>query len=467
MTSTIGLCIDAASARHPEMIGLAGENLMTQEWLHLFTSAVEARRFLHDDTTIDEVWVAGSDDVEPINLAAALKRDRAERRVCLIAFQGSGSLKSRATAAGIDASLTRQAFTELYAHAKRQRRTVSVTETASKNRPMIGDLGGPRPQTDKRSSAVRKRTDGARTSNGCAPSRQQPRSAVRFEPAPTAPSVAVASDKSAFIMPIVSGSGGAGKSTIAALSALFARRFGYETLLLDFDLRFGDMRELLGVSEALTIDDVIAAPARLSQLKCDGPRPALLAAPRRLEDAEAIVRDAPRLLDELQRRFDIIIANTGAAWEEEHALLLERSSKAFFMIDQRASSLRACRHALDLCVRCGIATGPFLFAVNRCSKGSLLTSLDASCALRGARSIELRDGGRDVEDIMGAGLSLDLIASKNDLCTSLEQTLLDVLPGCESRSMTAAEPQAKVSPRMFGRGRRRKKRGVACLCSNE
>src|SRR5699024_7745882 len=110
------------------------------------------------------------------------------------------------------------------------------------------------------------------------------------------------------------------------------------------------------------------------------------------------------------------VANTGASWEEQHALLLERSSKALFLVDQRPSSLRACRHALDLCARCGIATGPFVFAANRCAKGALLTSLDVSCALQGAHAVELRDGGREVEEVVGAGQPLDLVASKNELC---------------------------------------------------
>ena len=106
-----------------------------------------------------------------------------------------------------------------------------------------------------------------------------------------------------------------------------------------------------------------------------------------------MVERAPQLLDQLTARFDVVVANTGAAWAEQHALLLERSSKALFLIDQRPSSLRACQHALDLCARCGIATGPFLYAVNRCSKNALFTSIDVSCSLRGAHVFELKDGG--------------------------------------------------------------------------
>ena len=47
--------------------------------------------------------------------------------------------------------------------------------------------------------------------------------------------------------PVVSGSGGAGKSTVSVLSALIAQRMGYNTLLLDFDLQFGDAPALMGV----------------------------------------------------------------------------------------------------------------------------------------------------------------------------------------------------------------------------
>ena len=120
MMPTVALCADTESIRRPDLIGLAGENLARQEWLRLFSSGEEARRFLRADRSVAEAWVAGCDDVEPINLAAALKRDRADLRVCLLAFQGTGSLMSRATAAGIDASLTRQAFVERYTAAKRR-----------------------------------------------------------------------------------------------------------------------------------------------------------------------------------------------------------------------------------------------------------------------------------------------------------------------------------------------------------
>ena len=108
----VALCADEECFRHPELLGLEGENLLAQQWLMPFTSAKQARAALRDAASVQEVWVVSCADVAPINLAAALKRDRPGRRVCMLTAQESGALRSRTTAAGVDASLTRQAFVE-------------------------------------------------------------------------------------------------------------------------------------------------------------------------------------------------------------------------------------------------------------------------------------------------------------------------------------------------------------------
>ena len=111
----VALCADEECFRHPELLGLDGENLLAQQWLMPFTSAEAARAALRDAASVQEVWVVSCADVAPINLAAALKRDRADRRVCMLTAQESGSLRSRTTAAVVDASLTRQAFVQRHA----------------------------------------------------------------------------------------------------------------------------------------------------------------------------------------------------------------------------------------------------------------------------------------------------------------------------------------------------------------
>jgi len=245
---------------------------------------------------------------------------------------------------------------------------------------------------------------------------------------------------------------------MAVLAALFAQGLGYKTLLLDADLQFGDMRYFLADESPLTIDEVLRDPQYLPRLAPEGLKPALLAAPTNLEESEWVMGEIPGLLETLKSSFDVIVVNTGAFWSEQHAALLERSSTALFLVDQRSSSLRACKHALDLCVRCGIATHPFLFALNRCSRSAPLTSIDVSCALQGAHVLELPEGGRDVNDLLAAGLPFELIETCNDLCLSIEKMLIDVLPPNEQSSKITKMPVRE--PRRFSFGRRRR---AACL----
>lgn len=559
MMPLVALCADEASMAHPELIGLADEQLFAQPWLRLFTSGSEIRTFLRHDRAVDEVWVVSCDDVEPINLAATIKGDRGDVRVCLVSFQGTGSLRSRASAANIDATLTRQAFVTRYAAFKRVRSSATLPidrggvadlqdsgplfqpEEPALPAPPPSVVQGAQPQlagipsiaplhpavgvdpsqpARNHASAQPVPPIGAALDDaaagrlphapvGCsadglpqppAPASQQAAasphaasaagapvpppgfssppdaalvSGAPHQPqfsAPPAPSAVAApspigepaafavrqgSQADALLLPIVSGSGGAGKSAVAVLAALLAQRRGLKTLLLDFDLQFGDMREMTGQPEALGIDEVLAEPARLAQLAPAAGMPALLGAPRHLEEAETVARSAPALLAALGGMFDVIVANTGSAWAEQHAVLLERCSKALFLIDQRASSIAACRRALDLCARCGIAVSPFLFAVNFCAKGAPLTSIDASCALRGAQTVELADGGAEVEEALSEGRPQDLIEAGNPLVASLDALLADILP---STGEAAGEPGVPA-PRRSRRKRRRRRKG--------
>lgn len=454
MMSFVALCLDAESARCPDSIGLADENLDAQEWLKLYTSAKDARGSLLRDSEVDEIWVASADDMEPINLAAALKRDRQDCDVLLLAFSGTGSLLSRASAAGIDATLARDAFVERYAREKRRR--------ASQGREAAAAVAAGAASVSEQtvpcapSSLPAPKTTSASSAEKPAP-RIVPWQRTAFsQPGET---VRVQSGHEAFLLPVVSGSGGAGKSSVAVLAAVIAKEMGYSTLLVDFDLQFGDMREVLGVSGALSVDELLAAPARVSHLMEDGALPALLAAPRRIESCDEVMGEAGLVLDSVMPRFDVVVANTGAFWIDLHALLLERASKALFLVDQRASSLRACKHAVELCARCGIATNPFVFAVNRCAKGSSFTSMDVSCAMQGARAVELLDGGRDVEDLLSAGMPLELLGERNGLCTSIERVLSDFLSRPVATNAARVLGGSDSPKKLFGRKKPRGRRG--------
>ena len=94
------LCIDSESLKHPDQIGLCDEDFLSQDWLKTFCTAKDARNAIRTLDSLDQVWVVSSDDMEGINLAAALKHDSVSKNIKLVSFSGSGSEISRCQAAG-------------------------------------------------------------------------------------------------------------------------------------------------------------------------------------------------------------------------------------------------------------------------------------------------------------------------------------------------------------------------------
>ena len=112
------LCADSESLMHPELLGLEGEQIGSLSWLATVSDALEARAMVARAQGPVEVWVAGSDQMEAINLAAALKHDRPDAEVRVVGFEAGGSLASRASAAGLGDVMDRAAFVGRYRTAK-------------------------------------------------------------------------------------------------------------------------------------------------------------------------------------------------------------------------------------------------------------------------------------------------------------------------------------------------------------
>lgn len=429
----VALCAQRDCLTNPVLLGLPDERLDGQEWLVTFDDAEQARRAVAGNPEVSEVWVASCDDIEPINLAATIKAERPDAVVCMLTDQGSGSLRSRTSTSGIDALLTRQAFVARY----RARKARALDQ-----RRALGHLGSDSAGRSQDASAREERMQPGTVSDGGAAPGAFP---------------AIAPSAKAQLLPVVGGSGGVGKSTVAVMAALACCKRGLRTALLDFDLQFGDAADLLGEDEAVRLDELVATPDRVAALPSSPGKMAVIAPPAHIDAAEAVVAGAAPLLDRLSERFDVVVANTGAAWAEQHAVLLERAAKVLFLVDQRPGSLRACRHALDLCGRCGIATSPFQFVLNRCSKGSTFTSIDLSCALGGARVSELRDGGATVEELLAAGLARELFDSGNPLVSSVDSLLDVVLPSSLAEGAAPSVESTRRRPLLGLRNRRQRR----------
>ena len=474
------LCADSESLLHPELIGLEGEVLQAQTWLTSFSDAQMARSYARSSADSLEIWVAGSDQMEAINLAAAMKRDRGDADVCLLSFTGGGSMLSRAHAAGINEVLGRNAFLNRYRLSKQAHELARLADPptpqaddgatsqsnasphafspkhAGSSAPLHADatawhedaeasaccaMGGEAPCDRGDSAPVARCRDASSVHAG------------EFKPAITMPKAAQPGADPGYVLTVMGGGGGTGKSTVATLCACCMQASGRKTVIVDADLQMGDVAYLLGCESPLCIDDLIEAPLRIESLKGEGRLPAIVAIPKRMERSELAAEQMAVVVDALRHRFDMVVVNTGSTWGDMHVQLIEASTNVLFVVDQRPSSIRACRHALDLCSRCGIASKPFLYAVNRCSRKALFSSIDVSCALQGVHVHELQDGGKAVEELLGSGQPLDLLDMGNPLVKSIGCLLDAVLPQELNEAKGFAMPQKKHRLSIRGRGR--------------
>ena len=480
------LCADTDSLQHPEIIGLEGELLGAQGWLTVFSDAQQARSYAKASAESLEIWVAGSDQMEGINLAAAMKRDRADADVCLVSFSSGGSLLSRAHAAGISEVLDRGAFLNRYRLSKRACELIRTVQPDMAGNAADIPTSGVRVAMERPSATqafnstvspadsvrdagatwnahlsmetprVKARhahpNAGMSASGSIAHATQEAKMHPAHSAAPQAldpfatavfPSSAASGVAKGYVLTVAGAGGGTGKSTVATLAACCAQESGRKTVLVDGDLQMGDIAYLTGSESPLHVDELAEAPLRAQGLLRTGRMPSVVAAPLRMERSEYAEDHFMEVIELLRQQFEVVVVNTGCAWGDMHMQLLECSSNVLFVVDQRPSSIRACKHELELCSRCGIASKPFLFAVNRCSRKALFSSIDVSCALQGVHVFELLEGGKAVEELLGTGQPFDLIDSGNALAKSVADMLDGILPRADSDAKEFIVPQKK------------------------
>lgn len=416
------LCVDTESLRYPGLIGLNDEDIASQEWLETYCTAHDARQALSGIGPKDNVWVISCDDMEGINLAAALKHDDLNRSIELVSFGGTGSEVGRCQAAGISLIRGKAEFVRRYSEQKSKQAFLDaedkVASPVESNNEELSTMRIAEPSASDFEEASQ--------SSFSVISESKPKNVSgRLSDA-----IALRSEKaqSGFVVSVLSGNGGVGKSTVAACLAVLLQGKGLKTVLVDLDLQFGDAGFLLGLDDTVGIDELVRQPERINRVKPAGGLPAVVGAPDRLEESEAFVAYTSEVLSLLKVHFDAVVVNTGSFWSDSHIQVSEASDQVLFILDQRPSSVRSCSRALDLCARCGIAVQPFRFLLNLCSKHALLTSLDVSCALHGIQVGELRDGGREVGELLGAGLPLELASSKNPFIESLKEIVPQLIP---------------------------------------
>lgn len=356
---------------------------------------------------------------DPVNVAAAIVRDGTADEVILALESTSGSMRSRARRAGVTSVLT---------HADLAARQGSTAVRA---------------QGDGHARVPGPAARGGDASQG---------EAVPREPAPRRANVPV--------IVLVSGRGGVGKSTLAAMFGHAAAGWGLDVALLDLDLAFGNLASLCGAERPGDLASLAAGVTSDEELERSGVRVAeRLAvwgpcrAPEYAETVQPVVAD---VIARLTHAHDLVIVDTSSNWGDAVACAAQMADRLVIVSDERPGAIPALARCGSLAVRLGVARTRIVRLMNGCDPRRRDESFVARAAvgLECAREVRVLDGGLDLVELASAGECGQLSASGNPAAQDASRGLagllkeLGALPECEAAH--AALEGAQRRRRLFG-----------------
>lgn len=235
----------------------------------------------------------------------------------------------------------------------------------------------------------------------------------------------------------VSGSGGCGKSTIVATMAHAASLLGLRAAVLDLDLMFGNLYDLLGadaphdmatliepsVTGALAEQDVVAASMRVAPgVTLWGP----VAAPER---AELMARPVELLLDILRRESDVVLIDTSVFWGDAVAAAVAACDRCLVVGDAAVSPATSAARVIELASRVGVPRTRMSAVFNRFgARGAdedVAMRFEIACAL--SSKIRIADGGQDLAALMAFGRADEAVGQTSAFATSVREATREML----------------------------------------
>lgn len=235
----------------------------------------------------------------------------------------------------------------------------------------------------------------------------------------------------------VSGSGGCGKSTIVATMAHAASLLGLRAAVLDLDLMFGNLYDLLGadaphdmatliepsVAGALAEQDVVAASMRVAPgVTLWGP----VAAPER---AELMARPVELLLDILRRESDVVLIDTSVFWGDAVAAAVAACDRCLVVGDAAVSSTTSAARVIELASRVGVPRTRMSAVFNRFgARGAdedVAIRFEIACSL--SSKIRIADGGQDLAALMAFGRADEAVGQTSAFATSVREATREML----------------------------------------
>ena len=407
----------------------------------------ELRERLRDEEprTVGAIVGHGSSGVSDLNLAAAVAHDGFASEVVLVARGASGSLRSRASQAGI----TRVVDATVAPGLQSSEQPVAIavgSEEDSIPVPTVAPV-----------SAGNMMSGGGPALSAAPGSVAAPELAAESQI--TVVEQPPEQGKVAPILTVTSGRGGVGKTSLVAMMAACAARWGMDVALVDLDLSCGNLHTCFGVTTGPDLARIVAdgsvtaesmgrASVRCAEhLHLWGPC-------ARPEMAEVVMPHMASLLNYLSARHDLVLVDTSTTFTDAVAQAVQSCDRMLVVHDERAGAIASAARMSALAVRLGVARTRIVRVVNLGDPRAKPNAFEgrAEVGLETARMFRVVDGGIEAEELLASGKVCDLVASDDDVVMGVSSLLAQTL--AELGRLPDDEGARKAAERRVGRRRK-------------
>ena len=240
----------------------------------------------------------------------------------------------------------------------------------------------------------------------------------------------------------ISGRGGCGKSTIVAAMAWWAAHMGLKAAVVDLDLMFGNLCDVMGVERVCDLAGLVDAKGKPACTQEAIEATAMKIAPGLTlwgpcslpEQAELLSLPSEQLIEALRREADVIFADTSVFWGDAAASAVSRCDRCLVVGSGGVSGGDSASRAVSLASRIGVPKTRMTSVFNRfgapgCGEEQAMR-FEMAVALRSR--VRIADGGSFVGDLLSFGRLGDLMVVPGAFARDVQACTYDLLKelGC-------------------------------------
>jgi pilus assembly protein CpaE len=252
------------------------------------------------------------------------------------------------------------------------------------------------------------------------------------------------------ICSLVSVSGGRGVSSLTVCLGFAAQRLlEKRAALVDLDLQAAPLSVLLDVEPEHTIADLADPTSPIDSIRLESvltkhnSGPALLAAPKRIEQTELVsVASIEAAIKVLHDLFDVVLVDCGSHLNEGSVAVFERSDYLLYVLDQSVTGVRAAQRFLALYESLELKRLQLQLIINRYQQHDVVKREQIEAALQLPVLAMIPYDHAAFKEMQTTGHDLWNVSAGVNVRRSFEKL---------SRQLFAAGSESAAKPRLFSR----------------